>query len=548
MKKNTFLILLAILVLVNLTGLFSDIFYPDSALYAAISEGLVSSGDYWNLYVNGVDWLDKPHFPFWVCALFIKVFGPNVFAYKIPSILFFFIGLFYTYKLAKKIYNVQVAYIATLILGSSLHIVLSNNDVKAESILLGLVMAAMYYLYELKLHFSIKNIVLAALFSAAAVMTKGIFVLIIFYSALFLDMVVHKKYREIFHLRWILALVLTFLFIAPEIYALYVQFDLHPEKEVFGKNNVSGIQFFLWDSQFGRFFSTGPIKKVSGDPFFFLTTMLWAFAPWAFVGLYSLFLSIKKLIKKSYSQEYITFFGFSVMFLVFSLSNFQLNHYINILYPFLAILIANVLVNHSEKLAQKVLKISVNTYTVVFVIFIAALEYLFRTGRPFVAVVSLLPIVILFVYVNFKKPPFQQKFLVLGIVTTLLSFIFFNLAFYPKLLGYLSGTKMAEYTKTHYPDHAIYTNFDNWLLDFYTERPILYIKTVDELKQEVHSKNIVVTCDEDFLTELKESNIQYKVIEVFDNYRITRLNLTFVNHKTRAEKLAKHYLVEIQKF
>ena len=35
--------------------------------------------------------------------------------------------------------------------------------------------------------------------------------------------------------------------------------------------SVSGIRFFFWDSQFGRFFNTGPIKG-SGDPFFYFHT------------------------------------------------------------------------------------------------------------------------------------------------------------------------------------------------------------------------------------------------------------------------------------
>ena len=55
-------------------------------------------------------------------------------------------------------------------------------------------------------------------------------------------------------------LVLLILFINPELICLYIQFDLHPEKILFGHTHVSGIRFFFWDSQFGRFLNTGPIK------------------------------------------------------------------------------------------------------------------------------------------------------------------------------------------------------------------------------------------------------------------------------------------------
>jgi 4-amino-4-deoxy-L-arabinose transferase-like glycosyltransferase len=193
MTKKTFFRLLLIIIAVNFIGLFGDIFMQDSSLYAVISKSFSVSNDYINIYVNGNDWLDKPHFLFWLCAVFIELFGNTSFAYKLPSFLFFILGMIYTYKISKKLYNTEIAYISTLILGSSFHIFLSNNDVRAEAILLGLIMGASYYLYNLKLNFTVKNLFLSAVFLAASVMTKGIFILIIPFSALFFDMLFKKR-------------------------------------------------------------------------------------------------------------------------------------------------------------------------------------------------------------------------------------------------------------------------------------------------------------------------------------------------------------------
>ena len=195
MSRKTFTLLVILVGLVNLTGLLNDIFTADSSLYATISKSLSQSGDYLNIFVQGKDWLDKPHFPFWICAFSIKVFGANTFGYKFPSILFFFIGLIYTYKLAKLLYNKETARLATLIVGSSVHIIISNNDTRAEAILLCLVVAAVYYMYRLTLNFTFRDILLTSVFSSAAVMTKGIFVLIIIYSAIFGNLLLKRDFN-----------------------------------------------------------------------------------------------------------------------------------------------------------------------------------------------------------------------------------------------------------------------------------------------------------------------------------------------------------------
>ena len=49
--------------LVMLTPLINE---GDSVLYAALAQHMVQSGDYWSLVLDGKDWLDKPHFPFWL--------------------------------------------------------------------------------------------------------------------------------------------------------------------------------------------------------------------------------------------------------------------------------------------------------------------------------------------------------------------------------------------------------------------------------------------------------------------------------------------------
>ncbi len=294
---NTLLLTLAIAV--NFSGLYLNIIGPDGTLYAAIAKTMVLKNNYIELFVGGNDWLDKPHFPFWVTALSFKLFGINDWSYKLPAILFMMAGAVYTWKFAMRLYGDKtIANWSVLILLTAEHIILSDADVRAEPYLTATIIASVYHFQKA---FTGKNswqLIAGSLFAAFAVMTKGIFALIPIGAAIGGQLLFTKNWRDLFHARWIIAGALILLFTTPELYALYYQFDSHPEKIVFGETGVSGLKFFFWDSQFGRFFNTGPIKG-KGDPTFFLHTILWAFLPWSLIFYAAIYNRIKNAIRKN---------------------------------------------------------------------------------------------------------------------------------------------------------------------------------------------------------------------------------------------------------
>ena len=94
--------LIAIAVLVNFSGLLVPLMDPDAGVYASLSKNMVLHNDYVNLWFQDQDWLDKPHFPFWITAIFFKIFGMHTWSYKLPGILFVMMGAWYTWLFAKK--------------------------------------------------------------------------------------------------------------------------------------------------------------------------------------------------------------------------------------------------------------------------------------------------------------------------------------------------------------------------------------------------------------------------------------------------------------
>ncbi len=525
----------------------NDVFLSDSALYASIAKEMALSNNFLNLTFDGADWLDKPHFPFWITAISFKIFGINAFAYKLPAILFTLLALYYTFRFTRELYNQETALLAVLILATAQHLFLSNNDVRAEPILTGLVIASIYYYHRLVLRYRLTSLLWASLFAALAVMTKGLFTLIPILGAVAGEILVKRQFRLILSSRWILSLVLIFLFITPELFALYHQFDSHPEKVIFGQTGVSGIRFFLWDSQFGRFFNTGPIKG-SGDPFFFLHTLLWAFLPWSLIMYYAFVKKITQNIRSvNHQAEFYTISGSVLALLVFSLSGFQLPHYTNIIFPLMAIFTADWIYRAVTLREMRFYKIAQTIIIVLLVVLLIIIQIFFRPkGISAVAILAFVLSGVMIILV-FRHPlGGKWKILYYSALVIILVNFYLNLIFYPEVLSFQSGTNVARYANQHFPEQDIRTlGVLPYTIHFYAKNEVRD-RDIAELKEELSKKEYLIFTSEPYLDSLRMSDVDFEVAQQFDHFHTTMVTGTFLNHQTRHEALRKHYLLRTQ--
>jgi 4-amino-4-deoxy-L-arabinose transferase-like glycosyltransferase len=333
-------------VLVNASAMLSPIIHSgDAVIYASIARHIAVSGDWARLVLDGHDWLDKPHFPFWVTALSFKLGGVSALTYILPGFLFHLLGAYYTYRLAGMLYDRHVAMLAMLIYVSTFSLMDSSIEIKAEAYLRAEIVGACYYWMRYDRQCRVNYLLLGALYTGMAIMTKGIFALFTISSGFVCLWVYQGQWSKLFSSKWLAALILSLLAAVPELLALHVQFDQDPGDGAPSQHD-SALKFFFWDSQFGRFFNTGPIQNHNGYPLYYVLVVIWAFLPWTLFLFAAIHRYFRNVAATGLSERAaFVFVGsmFACTFLLFSATRFQMAYYIDIILPFAAILAANYL-------------------------------------------------------------------------------------------------------------------------------------------------------------------------------------------------------------
>jgi 4-amino-4-deoxy-L-arabinose transferase-like glycosyltransferase len=543
--QKWFVPLLIPAMLVNAGGLLIPILEPDGALYATIAKTIARSGNFIDLYVDGRDWLDKPHFPFWMAALSMRVFGVNGFAYKFPALLFWAAGAWYTWRFALSLYGKPVAQLATLIYASAAHLVISNNDVRAEPYLTGLIIGAVYHFY--KTSRSVRpwlNLLAGSLLSAAALMTKGPFVLLTIGAGFVFDWIIGKEWAQFRNIRWWIAIVLTLLFTLPELYCLYVQFDQHPEKQVFGGTGVSGIRFFFWDSQFGRFFNTGPIKG-SGDPFFYFHTLLWAFLPWSLL-LYAAVVRRCRDIRRVVPGDRICAGAVLASFVLFSASRFQLPHYLNILFPFFAILTAGWLYGIRRNGTRRFVRTVQGIINILLPLLLLVLAWVLYSP-PLVILLAGMTVLSLMPFLLFRGAALHVP-IIRSFWLALLVFSFVNFVLYPAILRYQAGTQAGRWIERFKPDapglYLLQEAPANYSVEFYSPAPVRRIP-MDSLGQVVTGGPALVFAPAAYSDTLARHGYHADILQSFPNFHISQLTGAFLDARTRVKVLENYALLKV---
>jgi 4-amino-4-deoxy-L-arabinose transferase-like glycosyltransferase len=558
-SKNTYTWLFCLTGFIYVLGLFFPLIDPDANEYACIAMRMAQRNDFLNIISRNVgtsleyDYLDKPHLLFWLSALSFKIFGISDWAYRVPSLLFTALGTYSTYRLGALYYNKNVGRNAALFFVTSLAIIISNHDVRTDTILVGATAFGTWQLAAFVEKERLKNVILGGIGIALGVSTKGMISVLVAGTAVFCQIVYLRKWRLFYSWKWLAGLLAFAVAIFPVAYCYYVQFDLHPEKVVNGQTGQSGLRFLFWTQSFERL--SGGRSMVSSPEFsFFYHTLLWAILPWSILVYASVFGRIKYFMQQRFlpskKVEAMTLGCTLILFHLMSASKFKLPHYLNILFPLFSVLLASYLDNLFQNNKFKLLeRFRITQHVLVGIIILGAFVFnlWFFPVTSFWSIAGALVLLGVVVYVLRQKEPVLYRIIVPSAAAILFLAFLLNTNFYPKLLTYQSGNSLAAIAKKNgIPAHDIkaFKQF-TYSLDFYLQQSTPVLSPEQVQAKSASGERLYLVVYKPDLAEFKSLGVTPTKTYATPHFRVSRLDGQFLNPATRPKAVDSAYLVQI---
>jgi len=544
LSNRTYISLFSLLGLVYITGLFVPLMDNDSGHHADIGLRMYLTGDYVTLYDHRGDYIDKPHFLFWTSALSYHIFGVTSFAYRFPSFLFTILGTYSIFRLGKELYGHEIGKLASLIAASSFCYILANNDVRMDAILTAAIAFATWqlvaYVHRRKFIFLLG----AALGMAIGFCTKGHVGLVTPVAGIFFYILYKKNWKLLFDWHWLIVIFIFAVLISPVVYSYYLQFNRHPEKISQGIKGVNGVKYILWSHSFDRIKGAERFGAVGKeDHFFFLHTFLWTFAPWCFVAFIALFIRLKNFFAAK--EEWLSTGVFVLLAALINFSNFKLPHYMPILAPATALIVAHFFVSrwNDERWKKALYIIQLSTSVLLLAAAVLVNVWAFPVKNTLVLIGLIFFLAVVFYFLLSKMYANIQKAITVSVATIALFFFLLNTNFYPQLLTYQGGKPLAEITRgvANPKDVYFWKNTFSSTYSFYSASNRQVYD--DSLKQS--GKNFWLIYERSQQLEIDSLDLDLGKIFSVPDYEITRLKKSFIDPATRKETLDSMIMAEV---
>lgn len=544
LKDRLFIVTVVLAILLVIASSLPVQLVVNAAKYAQVGREILDSGDWVNLTIAGEAYDQKPPLLFWLAALTFQIFGLSVPAYKLAVILFSFLGLYSTFRLGKLLFNKETGFFATLFWGSSLAFLHFHNDIHTDTLMVNFIV---FSVWQFMAYFEYKKwqqFTFGAIGIGLAMLTKGPVGLLIPAFVIGSKLLLNKQWSEIFHWRWILALLIIGIMILPAMIGLINQFGLE------------GIKFYFWTNNIGRV--SGSYRGSNTDYFFYLHTSLYLLLPWTIFVLFAFFYEFRQILKNILRNNQTPSMPILISIILFvvilSLAKQKNPHYILSALPFIYILTAKWVVmwnnDAPSKLVNRVLEIINKTIALLLTVFLLLITlYVYPEKRIiywFVYTAFFIPII----YLVFRKLNLKKQILILIFSSSLL-LLTVNYSTLPAMLQFHTSIDAARTFNEEAPSGATLSIYGNearlWNLFLYSTAPGRYFVTDNDLKQNFPKSGSWIYTSENGYHELLDLGIELEIVKVYTQHRsLTRQSIGFLNPKTRGKRFQTMYLVEIE--
>jgi 4-amino-4-deoxy-L-arabinose transferase-like glycosyltransferase len=539
--KKWIVVLAGMAVAVYIIGAaFIDVMNIDSSHYAEMSREMNETGNYLVVKNRTVDdYLDKPPIIFWLSSFFFSIFGVSSFTFRIPAILASILGAYSVYRFTRLYHDKEAGLTAMLILLTSQVYFLYNHNFLTDTLLVNL---TIFSIWQLSAYLKLKQwpYFLGAFTGLAlAMMSKGPLGLMVPVAGFTVHFIYKGQWRNFIRWEWIAGAFLILLLLTPMLWGLHRQFG------------SIGLQFFFWTQSFGRITGQSHWHDQS-SPFFFIHTFIWFILPWTVLAIYAFITNLRRIFssrQRHLVPEVMTTGGFVLSFIALSMSRYKLPQYIFVLIPLAAAFTAPVVIGLIRGASKRVRTWMTGTGFGISAFYwagiTAILIFTFPEGS-LPAWILLASGLFLFAYLVFQ-PRTRKYRMVLPIgVTAIFVNLIINLHFYPNLLYYQTGKRIAEEWKSMDNNEGAklyYLQYHSPALDFHLRQapPVINERKLARLSG-MRQETWIVT-DQSGRTKISDKIIEKEL--KFEKYPVQALTPAFLNKTTRSEKLSGDYLLKI---
>ncbi len=269
----------------------------DETRYVAMARDMFHSKDFLTLYLNGEYFFEKPPLYFWQECLSFCIFGKiNELTARFPVALLGFIFSFVVYFTSRKRINRRFGVFTSLILATSLEFIMLAKYAILDIVLafyIGLHLVSYFAVYFCQEKHKKYYWWAFYVFSALAVMAKGIPGFIIPFGTVFFTSIMAKKFKEIFKPLYFLPGIILFSLIVLPWHIIMLN-----------KYNPLFFDEYILKHHLHRFLNTENNEIGRKQPFYYyFLVILWGFIPWIFSMIAVGVEKIKNWTKHAYVEK-----------------------------------------------------------------------------------------------------------------------------------------------------------------------------------------------------------------------------------------------------